>query len=581
MFRGRQMVRTARQVRSDGPPPSRDEVIAAQEQSVKEPQTAERISFASAVRPVDGDNTVPDAVPTSAPDQDAAAKPEPAIEPAPVAPGVEGVHVPTSIELAAAADLYAKLVSVTESIFEVAVELLSEVVDLEGQGHQGDRRHKGRERILRVTTNTPIPRRRGEEDTLVEESTIIMDPGAIARGQCESALETILREGGRRLLQEALELEVQQYIERFQQLKSESGQGLVVRNGYHQERELVTGAGKVPVRQPRVHDRRPTERFTSAILPPYLRRTPSIDALIPALYLKGVSTSAFPEALQAILGDGVVGLSANNVVRLKQVWEQEFQAWSKRDLHGKRYVYLWADAVYFNVRLQKDRPCVLVVVGATEDGHKELLAIQDGERESHLSWLHLLQDLKARGLKEHSFLAVADGALGFWKALEEALPGARAQQCWVHKTANVLDKLSQRVRPDAKSLLHEMYLAPAREDALAAYDRFLGRYQDKYPKACECLRKDRDVMFAFYDFPAAHWVHLRTTNPIESTFATVRHRTRQTKACGSRVTALTMVFKLATQAERHWRRLNSYQLITHLVDGDTFTDGELQLKKAA
>ena len=328
-------------------------------------------------------------------------------------------------------------------------ELLSEVVDLEGQGHQGDRRHKGRERILRVTTNTPVPRRRGEEDTLVEESTIIMDPGAIARGQCESALETILREGGRRLLQEALELEVEQYIERFQPLKRESGQGLVVRNGYHQERELVTGAGKVPVRQPRVHDRRPTEHFTSAILPPYLRRTPSIDALIPALYLKGVSTSAFPEALQAILGDGVVGLSAN------QVWEQEFQAWSKRDLHGKRYVYLWADAVYFNVRLQKDRPCVLVVVGATEDGHKELLAIQHGERESHLSWLHLLQDLKARGLKEHSFLAVADGASGFWKALEEALPGARAQQCWVHKTANVLDKLSQRVRLDAKSLLHE------------------------------------------------------------------------------------------------------------------------------
>ena len=220
-------------------------------------------------------------------------------------------------------------------------ELLSEVVDLEGQGHQGDRRHKGRERILRVTTNTPVPRRRGEEDTLVEESTIIMDHGAIARGQCESALETILREGGRRLLQEALELEVEQYIERFQQLKSESGQGLVVRNGYHQERELVIGAGKVPVRQPRVHDRRPTEHFTSAILPPYLRRTPSIDALIPALYLKGVSTSAFPEALQAILGDGVVGLSAHNVVRLKQVWEQEFQAWSKRGLHGKRYVYLW------------------------------------------------------------------------------------------------------------------------------------------------------------------------------------------------------------------------------------------------
>jgi len=415
----------------------------------------------------------------------------------------------------------------------------------------------------------------------VEESTIIMDDGAIARGQCKSALETILREGGRRLLQEALELEVQEYIERFQQLKSEAGQSLVVRNGYHQERELVTGAGKVPVRQPRVHDRRSDEHFSSAILPPYLRRTPSIDALIPALYLKGVSTSAFPEALQAILGDGVVGLSANNVVRLKQVWEQEFAAWSKRDLRGKRYVYLWADAVYFNVRLHKDRPCVLVVVGATADGHKELLAIQDGERESHLSWLHLLQDLKARGLQEHAFLAVADGALGFWKALEEALPGARAQQCWVHKTANVLDKLSQRVRPDAKRLLHEMYLAPTKKDALAAYDRFLVLYQDKYPKACECLRKDRDVMFTFYDFPAAHWVHLRTTNPIESTFATVRHRTRQTKGCGSRVTALTMVFKLATQAERHWRRLNSHTLIIHLIDGDTFPDGVLQLKEAA
>ena len=415
----------------------------------------------------------------------------------------------------------------------------------------------------------------------MEESTIIMDHGAIAQGQCKSALEMILREGGRRLLQEALELEVQQYIERFQQLKSESGQSLVVRNGYHQERELVTGAGKVPVRQPRVHDRRSDEHFTSAILPPYLRRTPSIDALIPALYLKGVSTSAFPEALQAILGEGVIGLSANNIVRLKQVWEQEFQAWSKRDLHGKRYVYLWADAIYFNVRLQKDRPCVLVVVGATQDGHKELLAIQDGERESYLSWLHLLQDLKARGLQQHALLAVADGALGFWKALEEALPGARIQQCWVHKTANVLDKLSKRVRPDAKSLLHEMYLAPTRKEALVVYDRFLTLYQDRYPKACNCLRKDHDVMFTFYDFPAAQWVHLRTTNPIESTFATVRHRTRQTKGCGSRVTTMTMVFKLALAAQAHWRRLNSYQLITHLVNGDTFADGELQLKEAA
>ena len=415
----------------------------------------------------------------------------------------------------------------------------------------------------------------------MKESTVIMDHGAIARGQIESALEATLREGARRLLQEALELEVEQYTQRFQQLRDDKGQRLVVRNGCHQARELVASVGKVPVRQPRVHDRRPGEHFTSAILPPYLRRTPSIDALIPVLYLKGISTNDFPEALRAILGDGVVGLSPTNIVRLKQIWEQEFAAWSKRDLHGKRYVYIWADAIYFNVRLEKDRPCVLVVVGATADGHKELLAIQDGERESTLSWQHLLQDLKARGLNDSAFLAIADGALGFWKAMEEVFPGRRAQQCWVHKTANVLDKLPKRLRPDAKSLLHEMYLADTRKDAVAAYERFLTLYEDRHPKACECLSKDSDVLFTFYDFPAAHWVHLRTTNPIESTFSTVRHRTRQTKGCGSRITTLTMVFKLATEAQRHWRRLNRHQLITNLIDGDTFVDGELQLPKAA
>ena len=412
------------------------------------------------------------------------------------------------------------------------------------------------------------------------ESTMI-DPGAIARAQTEEVLEALLREGARRLLQEALELEVEEYVDRFQQLKDDQGHRLVVRNGRQPQRDLVTGHGKVSVRQPRVHDRRPDARFTSAILPPYLRRAPSIDALIPVLYLKGISTSEFPEALQAILGEGVSGLSPANIVRLKQIWEQEFAAWSKRDLSAKRYVYLWADAIYFNVRLTKDRPCVLVVVGATEDGHKQLLAIQDGERESQLSWQHLLQDLKARGVKESPLLAVADRALGFWKALEEEFPGVPAQQCWVHKTANVLDKLPKRLREDAKSLVHEMYLAPTRQQARAAYERFLALYQDRYPKACACLRKDEEVLFRFYDFPAAQWRHLRTTNPIESTFATVRHRTRQTKGCGSRITTLTMVFKLATEAEKHWRRLNGYQLITHLVQGDTFTDGELVLKEAA
>ena len=414
---------------------------------------------------------------------------------------------------------------------------------------------------------------------MAEPTTI--DPGAIARIQTEEVLDTLLREGARRLLQEALELEVEEYIDRFEKRKDDQGHRLVVRNGHLPPRDLVTGQGKIPVHQPRVHDRRPEARFTSAILPPYLRRAPSLDALIPVLYLKGISTSEFPQALQAILGEGVRGLSPANIVRLKQVWEQEYQSWSKRDLSARRYVYLWADALFFNVRLSKDRPCVLVLVGATEEGHKELLAIQDGERESQLSWQHLLQDLKARGMKESPLLAIADGALGFWRALEEAFPGVPHQQCWVHKTANLLDKLPKRLREDAKSLVHEMYLAPTRKLALAACERFGILYQDRYPKAWACLKKDEEVLFRFYDFPAAQWVHLRTTNPIESTFATVRHRTRQTKGCGSRITTLTMVFKLALEAERHWRRLNSYSLITRLIQGDTFTDGELVLKEAA
>ena len=275
------------------------------------------------------------------------------------------------------------------------------------------------------------------------------------------------------------------------------------------------------------------------------------------------------------------GLSPANIVRLKEVWEHEFEDWGKRDLSEKRYVYLWADAVYFNVRLEKDRPCVLVVMGATQDGRKELLAIQDGERESALSWKHLLLDLKARGFKDGPCLAIADGALGFWKALPEVFPGARVQQCWVHKTANVLDKLPKSLQPDAKSLIHEMYLAPTRAVADEAYGRFFTLYETRYPKACECLKKNQDALFTFYDFPAAHWVHLRTTNPIESTFGTVRHRSRQTKGCGSRKATLMMVFKLATEAEKHWRTLNGHNLIQLVMQGSKFVNGDLVEKKAA
>ncbi len=401
----------------------------------------------------------------------------------------------------------------------------------------------------------------------------------IVRTEMQSDLEELLREGARRMLEVALQVEVAEYIKEQQGERDEHDHRKVVRNGSHPERELVTGVGKVPVRQPRVDDRREGESFTSAILPRYARRAPSIDALIPALYLKGLSTSSFPEALKAILGDNVSGLSPANIVRLKQVWEKEYDTWRRRDLSGKRYAYLWVDGIYFNVRLQPDRPCVLVVIGATKDGTKELLAVVDGERESYLSWLQLLQDLKARGLTEDPCIAVGDRSLGFWKALREVFPRTREQRCWVHKTANVLDAMPKCLHVDAKRMIHDMYMAPTKEEALKAYQLFLGRYEAKYPKACECLQKDEDVLFTFYDFPAEHWVHLRTTNPIESTFATVRHRTRQTKGCGSRIATLTMVFKLATDAENHWRRLKGSKLITQVVEGVQFIDGEM--KKAA
>ena len=401
----------------------------------------------------------------------------------------------------------------------------------------------------------------------------------IVRTEMQSDLEKLLREGARQMLGVALQAEVAEYIQQHQEERDEHGKRKVVRNGSHPERQLVTGVGKVSVRQPRVDDRREGESFTSAILPRYARRAPSIDALIPALYLKGISTSSFPEALKAILGDNVSGLSAANIVRLKQVWEKEYEAWRRRDLSDKRYAYVWVDGIYFNVRLQPDRPCVLVVIGATEDGAKELLGVVDGERESYLSWLQLLQDLKARGLTEDPCIAVGDGSLGFWKALREVYPRTREQRCWVHKTANVLDAMPKCLHADAKRMIHDMYMAPTKEEALKAHQRFLDLYEAKYPKACECLRKDEDVLFTFYDFPAEHWVHLRTTNPIESTFATVRHRTRQTKGCGSRIATLTMVFKLATDAEKHWRRLKGSKLITQVVEGVQFIDGEM--KKAA
>jgi len=395
-------------------------------------------------------------------------------------------------------------------------------------------------------------------------------------GAAQTALEGILRDGARRLLQEAIEDEVNAYIRGRVEDRMEDGTRRFVRNGYKPERELVTGIGPLAVRQPRARDKAGQERFSSAILPAFMRRTPSVDTVIPVLYLKGVATGDFSEALSALLGPNATGLSAANIVRLKQGWQEDYTKWSTRNLSEKVYVYWWADGIHFNVRLTPERPCMLVLMGALKDGTKELVAIDDGHRESKESWQALLRDVKARGLRRGPRLAVGDGALGFWAALEEEYPDTDEQRCWVHKTANMLDKLPKSVQPHAKRLIHDMYLAPSKAEAVKAYERFVREYGPKYAKTVECLAKDRDVLFTFYNYPAEHWSHIRTTNPIESSFATVRHRTRQTKGCGSRLATLTMVFKLSMEAEKHWRKLNGSQLIVQVMEGKAFVDGVLQ-----
>jgi len=400
------------------------------------------------------------------------------------------------------------------------------------------------------------------------------------KNEARLTIEEVLRNGAQRMLQRAIQVEVGAYLEAHREVVDPvTGRQMVVRNGHLPGRSIQTGIGSVPVRQPRVRDRRPGEKFTSKLLPPYMRRIPSLEALIPLLYLKGLSTNDFPEALKTILGEEAGGLSPATIVRLKGAWEAEYQEWAQGSLEGKRYVYVWADGIYLNVRLTDERPCLLVIVGALEDGTKELVALVDGERESQLSWAEALRDLKRRGLREGPKVAVGDGALGFWAALEETFPGCRPQRCWVHKTANVLDKLPKKVQPGAKQRIHEMYMAPTKKAAVEAFGDFLKEYQAKYPKACECLQKDREELFTFYDFPAEHWIHLRTTNPIESTFATVRHRQRQTKGNGSRMAALTMAFKLAREAEKHWNKIHQYGLLLKIVTGVKFEDG-VELKAA-
>jgi transposase-like protein len=398
-----------------------------------------------------------------------------------------------------------------------------------------------------------------------------------------SPLDELVREGAQRMLQAAIEAEVEEFLVDHAGRRDDEGRRLVVRNGFLPSREILTGAGSLAVRQPRVRDNDPDKdrrvRFSSSILPPYLRRSKSIEELIPWLYLKGVSTGDFRDALQALLGQDAKGLSPNVVVRLKEQWSQEHEAFSRRDLSDKQYVYVWADGIHVNVRLEDDgnqRQCMLVLMGATPEGRKELIAVVDGYRESEQSWYELLVDLKQRGLAFAPKLAVGDGALGFWAALRKVFPETREQRCWVHKTANVLNNMPKGVQPKAKADLHEIWMAETRDDAHRALDHFLQKYGAKYEAACACLEKDRDVLLSFYDFPAEHWKHLRTTNPIESTFATIRLRHRRTKGSGSRRTSLAMMFKLAQAAQRRWRRLNGHQQILPLLEGRTFTDGILQ-----
>jgi transposase-like protein len=388
------------------------------------------------------------------------------------------------------------------------------------------------------------------------------------------ALTELLREGAQRLLRQAVEAELEEFLAARGGERDGVGRAAVVRNGHLPEREVLTGIGPVTVQVPKVRSR--TEEpaiFRSSLVPPYVRKAKSVEAALPWLYLRGISSGQMQEALSVMLGEEAVGLSAAVVSRLKAKWQAEHHAWSERRLDADRWVYLWVDGVYSGVRAEDKRMCVLVVMGVNERGQKRFLAIEDGVRESAQSWREVLLGLKSRGLTEAPLLAVGDGALGFWTALEEIFPGTRTQRCWVHKTANILNYLPRTVQGKAKGMLHEIWMAPTRTRARAAFDQFLETYEGKYPKAAECLRKDRDALFAFYDFPADHWVHLRTTNPIESAFATIRHRSDRAKGCVTRATMLSLMFKLALAAEQSFRRLKGFGYLAKVIAGVRFVDG--------
>jgi len=401
----------------------------------------------------------------------------------------------------------------------------------------------------------------------------------------DDPITDILRSGARKLLAQALETEIEIFLSQYADLKDDQDRKRITRNGYLPERDIQTGIGPVPVKVPRARDRQPDNesgliRFRSSLLPPYLKKTKSMEELIPWLYLKGVSTNDFSDALSALVGKDSPGLSASTISRLKSIWQEDLDKWKKRDLSLKRYVYIWADGIYCNVRME-EKQCLLVIIGATEDGKKELLALDNGLRESELSWKELLLDLKRRGLKVAPKLAIGDGALGFWNALSKVYDNTRWQRCWVHKTANVLNQLPKSLQPKAKEKLHQIWQAPDKAEAQTHFDDFISIYEAKYPKATDCLKKDRDKLLTFYDFPAEHWRHIRTTNPIESTFATVRLRTDKVRSCFSSKTVVTMAFKLCQCAQKRWQRLYGYRKLGKVIRGVKFINGIEEMRNAA
>jgi putative transposase len=409
-----------------------------------------------------------------------------------------------------------------------------------------------------------------QEYTTMGQSTVVEIPNP---EQSSDLLTELLRTGARRLIEQAVEVELQGLLASVDDRRLADGRAAVVRNGYHPEREIQTGVGPVTVKIPKVRAKSGEPvTFRSALVPPYVRKTRSLEAALPWLYLKGVSTGEMSSALKVLLGPQAAGLSAGTVARLKRTWAAEYATWRQRDIGKDRWVYLWADGIYSGLRMEQTKLCSLVIVGVNERGEKHFLAIEDGVRESTQSWREVLLGLKQQGLSAAK-LAIGDGAMGFWAALEEVFPATRQQRCWMHKTMNVLNKLPSSSQAKAKKALHDIWQAETKEAAEGAFDTFLCQYEPKYPKAAECLMKDREELMAFYDFPAKHWQSIRTSNPIESTFGTIRHRTKRSKGCLTRDGMLHMMFKLGMCAEENWRRLRGFNYLAKVITGVKFRDG--------